>query len=115
MGETAVATRSQLGATAVELLQRLIRIDTTNPPGREREAQEMLRDELAAAGFECELIGRAPERSTLVAGLGGDVAGPPLCLLGHPDTLPADPSEWSRDPWCGDVVDGEVWGRGALD
>jgi acetylornithine deacetylase/succinyl-diaminopimelate desuccinylase-like protein len=115
MGEAAVATRSQLGATAVELLQRLIRIDTTNPPGRERAAQEMLRDELGGVGFECELVGRAPERPNLVARLGGDAAGPTLCLLGHSDTVLADPAEWSRDPWCGDVVDGEVWGRGALD
>jgi acetylornithine deacetylase/succinyl-diaminopimelate desuccinylase-like protein len=115
MGEAAVATRSQLGATAVELLQRLIRIDTTNPPGREREAQEMLRDELARAGFECVLVGREPERPNLVARLGGEAVGPTLCLLGHSDTVPADPSEWSRDPWCGDVADGEVWGRGALD
>jgi acetylornithine deacetylase/succinyl-diaminopimelate desuccinylase-like protein len=113
--EVALATRSQLGASAVELLQRLIRIDTSNPPGREREAQEMLRDVLAGAGFECDLAARDPERPNLVARLSGEAEGPTLCLLGHVDTVPADPSEWSRDPWSGDLVDGEVWGRGALD
>jgi acetylornithine deacetylase/succinyl-diaminopimelate desuccinylase-like protein len=113
--EVAVATRSDLGASVVELLQRLIRIDTSNPPGREREVQEVLRDLLAGAGFECELAGPDPERPNLVARLGGEAEGPVLCLLGHADTVPADASEWSRDPWSGDVLNGEVWGRGALD
>jgi acetylornithine deacetylase/succinyl-diaminopimelate desuccinylase-like protein len=113
--EAAVATRSGLGASAVELLQRLIRIDTSNPPGAEREAQELLREVLAEAGFECELPAREPERPNLVARLRGESDGPVLCLLGHVDTVPAEPSEWSRDPWSGDLVDGEVWGRGALD
>ena len=115
MGEAAVATGSQLGAEAVELLQRLIRIDTSNPPGAERPAQEMLRDVLSEAGFDCELVGRTPERPNLVARLRGDAEGPTLCLLGHADTVPADASEWSRNPWSGEVADGEVWGRGALD
>jgi acetylornithine deacetylase/succinyl-diaminopimelate desuccinylase-like protein len=115
MGEAAVDTRSQLGAATVELLQRLIRIDTSNPPGAERPAQEMLRDVLTDAGFECELAGREPDRPNLVARLRGDAEGPVLCLLGHADTVPADASEWERGPWSGDLADGEVWGRGALD
>jgi acetylornithine deacetylase/succinyl-diaminopimelate desuccinylase-like protein len=113
--EAAVATRSELGASAVELLRRLIRIDTSNPPGSEREAQEMLHAVLAEAGFDCELPARVPERPNLVARLRGEGEGPVLCLLGHADTVPADPSEWSRDPWSGDLASGEVWGRGALD
>jgi len=113
--EPALATRTELGAAAVELLARLIQIDTSNPPGREQPVQELLRDMLAGAGFECELVGVEPERPNLVARLRGDAEGPTLCLLGHADTVPAEASEWSRDPWCGDVVDGEVWGRGALD
>ncbi|HWG55503.1 MAG TPA: M20/M25/M40 family metallo-hydrolase, partial [Gaiellaceae bacterium] len=60
------------------------------------------------------LLGRTPERMNLVARLrGGD--GPALCFLSHTDTVVADPNEWARDPWSGDVVDGWVWGRGALD
>jgi acetylornithine deacetylase/succinyl-diaminopimelate desuccinylase-like protein len=115
MGEVATATGPQLGAAAVELLQRLIRIDTSNPPGAERPVQELLREVLAKAGFECELVGAVDERPNLVARLRGAADGPTLCLLGHADTVPADASEWSRDPWSGDVADGEVWGRGALD
>jgi acetylornithine deacetylase/succinyl-diaminopimelate desuccinylase-like protein len=115
MGEVALASRSQLGSAAVELLRDLIRIDTSNPPGAERPAQEMLRDVLSRAGFECELAGTSPERPNLVARLRGEGDGPTLCLLGHADTVPADASEWARGPWSGDVVDGEVWGRGALD
>ena len=56
-----------------------------------------------------------PGRPNLVARLRGDTSGPTLCLLGHADTVPADPSEWSFDPWAGDIVDGEVRGRGRQD
>ncbi|MHB8642584.1 MAG: M20/M25/M40 family metallo-hydrolase [Gaiellaceae bacterium] len=98
----------------VELLQRLLRLDTTNPPGNETVAAELLRDYLEAAGVECELYARTPERANLVARLrGGD--GPALALLSHTDVVLADPIEWQRDPFGGELVDGEVWGRGALD
>jgi acetylornithine deacetylase/succinyl-diaminopimelate desuccinylase-like protein len=112
---TAIEADPGLGAEAVDLLQRLIRIDTTNPPGNEREAQELLAAELGDAGFDCELLGAEPERPNLLARLRGDADGPTLCLLGHADTVPADPDEWTRDPWGGDLADGEVWGRGAQD
>jgi acetylornithine deacetylase/succinyl-diaminopimelate desuccinylase-like protein len=103
------------GKRPVELLQRLIRFDTVNPPGNERAAQEFLAEVLTAAGFDCELLGRTAERPNLVARLDGSKPGPTLCLLSHVDTVLATPSEWSRDPWSGDVADGFVWGRGALD
>ena len=99
----------------VELLQRLIRFNTVNPPGNERAAQEFLAGVLSAAGFDCELLGRTAERPNLVARLDGDAAGPTLCLLSHVDTVLATPSEWSHDPWSGELADGSVWGRGALD
>ena len=74
----------------------------------------MLRDYLAADGIPCELVGRTPDRLNLVARLkGGD--GPTIALLAHTDTVRADAEEWSRDPWSGDLVEGEIWGRGALD
>ena len=96
------------------LLQRLIRVDTTNPPGNETAAAELLRDYLEPAGLECELHARIPERANLVARLrGGD--GPTLALLSHIDVVLADPKEWERDPFGGELVGGEVWGRGALD
>ncbi len=96
------------------LLQALIRIDTVNPPGNERHAAEALQAYLARNGVTGELLARVPERANLVARIpGGD--GPSLLLMAHTDTVLADPGEWGRDPWSGDLVDGEVWGRGALD
>src|SRR3954447_19917485 len=97
------------------LLQELIRFDTVNPPGNERAAQEHLATTLRDAGFEVELLGRTEERPNLVARLGGNAEGPTLCLLSHVDTVYATAGEWSHDPWSGDVEDGYIWGRGALD
>jgi acetylornithine deacetylase/succinyl-diaminopimelate desuccinylase-like protein len=96
------------------LLQALLRLDTVNPPGNETTAAELIRDYLAENGVECELYAREPHRANLVARIKGG-AGPSLGFLAHTDTVLADPTEWTRDPWSGDVVDGEVWGRGALD
>jgi Acetylornithine deacetylase/Succinyl-diaminopimelate desuccinylase and related deacylases len=97
-----------------DLLQRLIRVDTTNPPGNETAAAELLRGYLEPAGVECELIARVPERANFIARLrGGD--GPTLALLSHTDVVFADAQEWERAPFGGELVDGEVWGRGALD
>ena len=109
------ATSGRPGADVVSLLGELIRHDTSNPPGAEREPQEMLAALLSDAGFECELAAREPERPNLIARLRGTGPGQTLCLLGHVDTVLADREEWSFDPWSGDVVDGEVRGRGALD
>ena len=99
----------------VTLLQELIRLDTTNPPGNETQAAELLRAYLEAAGIECELYARTPERANLVARLRGTGDGPSLALLSHTDVVLADPGEWQRGPFSGDLVDDEVWGRGALD
>jgi acetylornithine deacetylase/succinyl-diaminopimelate desuccinylase-like protein len=100
---------------ATELLRQLIRFNTVNPPGDERVAQEHLAGELRAAGFEVELLGATPARPNLVARLRGRSDGPRLCYLGHVDTVLATPSEWQVDPWSGELRDGCVWGRGALD
>ncbi|HYM54194.1 MAG TPA: M20/M25/M40 family metallo-hydrolase, partial [Solirubrobacteraceae bacterium] len=111
---------ADLAAEAQELLQTLVRFNTVNPPGNERPAQEYLADHLARAGFRCELLGAEPGRPNLVARLSpedgaGAGDGPTLCYLGHVDTVLADPADWTRDPWSGDVADGFLWGRGALD
>jgi acetylornithine deacetylase/succinyl-diaminopimelate desuccinylase-like protein len=113
--EAEAAAPSALGSEAVELLRRLIAFNTVNPPGAELAAQEHLEVLLAAAGFECELLGARPERPNLVARLRGAADGPTLCYLGHVDTVLAEPAEWRHDPWSGALVDGCVWGRGALD
>ncbi len=109
---------------AEELLSRLIRFDTVNPPGNERPAQEYLAEHLGEAGFHCELLGAEPGRPNLIARLRPDGApaadepagdGPTLCYLGHVDTVLAKAEEWTHDPWSGEVIDGFLWGRGALD
>jgi acetylornithine deacetylase/succinyl-diaminopimelate desuccinylase-like protein len=100
---------------ATALLQDLVRHDTVNPPGNERAVQELLAGLLQDAGFEVTLTGRTDPRPNLVARLRGRSPGPVLCLLSHVDTVYATPSEWTRDPWSGDVADGFLWGRGALD
>jgi acetylornithine deacetylase/succinyl-diaminopimelate desuccinylase-like protein len=108
----------ELEGRATRLLQRLIQFDTVNPPGNEEPCQEYLRGMLEEAGFTVELLAALPGRPNLVARLaapsGAD--GPTLCLLGHVDTVLANPGEWQVDPWSGELRDdGCIWGRGALD
>jgi acetylornithine deacetylase/succinyl-diaminopimelate desuccinylase-like protein len=110
-----VPERAALERRTTELLQQLIRFNTVNPPGNEAAAQEWLRGLLEAAGFQCELLAAVEGRPNLVARLRAPSDGAALCLLGHVDTVLADPSEWSVDPWSGELRDGCVWGRGALD
>jgi acetylornithine deacetylase/succinyl-diaminopimelate desuccinylase-like protein len=100
---------------AVEVLQHLVRIDTSNPPGNERPAQEYLASRLEPAGFEVDVVGDDPQRPNLTARLRGRADGPVLGLLSHVDTVIADPAGWRHDPWSGALAEGCVWGRGALD
>ena len=111
---TAVAPQG-LGPRAVDLLGRLIQTNTVNPPGDEGPIQDFLQETLTAAGFECEQLSAEPGRPNLLARLRGEGDGPTLTFLGHVDTVRADPEEWTFDPWAGDVADGWVRGRGALD
>jgi acetylornithine deacetylase/succinyl-diaminopimelate desuccinylase-like protein len=114
-GTAASLAPEGLGSDAVELLRKLIRFNTVNPPGNEEEAQVFLRDQLAEAGFECDLLAAEEGRPNLVARLRGESEGPNLAMICHVDTVPADPGDWTRDPWGGDLHDDYVWGRGALD
>ena len=107
--------RAALESRTTELLQRLIRFDTVNPPGNEGPAQQWLKGLLEEAGLDCVLLEAVPGRPNLVARLRGAGDGPALCLLGHVDTVPADPADWQVDPWAGELRDGCVWGRGAKD
>jgi acetylornithine deacetylase/succinyl-diaminopimelate desuccinylase-like protein len=107
-----------VGSTEPEvakLVRRLIKLDTTNPPGNETLAAELLRDYLEAAGVECRLYARVPERANLVARIPGRGSGPTLALLSHTDVVLAEASTWERDPFGGELVGNEIWGRGALD
>jgi acetylornithine deacetylase/succinyl-diaminopimelate desuccinylase-like protein len=105
----------ELERRSVELLQRLIRFNTVNPPGNERVAQEWLKELLEGAGFDVELVGAQEERPNLIATMAGRSDGPVLTLLGHVDTVLADAKDWTVDPWSGELRDGCVWGRGAFD
>jgi len=105
-----------LGQEAVALTRDLIRIDTSNPPGNETAAAELLRDYLVRHGVECELIARVPGRANLVARIRGSGGGPSLALTGHTDVVPADARDWQRPPFGGEIDDdGYLWGRGAID
>jgi acetylornithine deacetylase/succinyl-diaminopimelate desuccinylase-like protein len=114
-GPLASGVMVELQQETTDVLRRLIRFDTVNPPGNERPAQEYLAALLLDAGFEVELLGRTEERPNLVARLRGAGDGPTLCLLSHVDTVLAHAGEWRHGPWSGDVADGFLWGRGALD
>ncbi|HEX8068280.1 MAG TPA: M20/M25/M40 family metallo-hydrolase [Thermoleophilaceae bacterium] len=107
--------RDELERRTVDLLRTLIGFNTVNPPGAEAAVQDHLRGLLEGAGFECELLEAVPGRPNLVARLRGRSDGPRLAYLGHADTVLADPSDWSVDPWSGELRDGQVWGRGAVD
>jgi acetylornithine deacetylase/succinyl-diaminopimelate desuccinylase-like protein len=108
-------TSPDLQGETTEVLQRLIRFNTVNPPGNERPAIEFLADYLEQAGLRTEVLGATEDRPNLIATLAGTDDGPTLCYLGHVDTVLADPDDWRHDPWSGDVEDGVLWGRGALD
>jgi len=112
-----MAATDALQAETTDVLSRLLQFDTVNPPGAERACQEWLKGYLEEAGLEVELAGADPERPNLVARLPAEdgTGGPALGYLSHVDTVLADPEDWSRDPWSGEVADGFVWGRGAQD
>jgi acetylornithine deacetylase/succinyl-diaminopimelate desuccinylase-like protein len=100
--------------TPVELLQELIRFDTTNPPGAERACVERIGALLSAEGVEWRTYGTTPERPNLVARLPGG-SGPGLVLQGHVDVVTTVNQRWAHPPFGGELIDGWVWGRGALD
>ena len=99
----------------VEMLQRLIRFDTTNPPGNERECVAYISNLLTEAGCDFTVVGSSPDRPNLIARLKGQGTAPPLLLYGHVDVVTTADQTWQYPPFEGRLVDGYVWGRGALD
>ncbi|HEY1687288.1 MAG TPA: M20/M25/M40 family metallo-hydrolase [Solirubrobacteraceae bacterium] len=99
----------------VELLRQLIRFDTTNPPGKEAECVGWIKDLCDAAGLSTRVLAKDPARPNLLVRLPGRGAAPPLLLQGHVDVVTTDGQDWRHDPFGGELIDGEVWGRGALD
>lgn len=99
----------------VALARELIRFNTVNPPGQEQACAEHLGRILEAAGFDIQYQPLAPGRPNLIARIGGSPDKPPLCLSGHTDTVPLGNKPWSFDPFCGELSDGRLLGRGSSD
>jgi acetylornithine deacetylase/succinyl-diaminopimelate desuccinylase-like protein len=101
--------------TAVNLLSEFIRIDTTNPPGNEEDAALFLDGYFDKAGIPTEIFHVAPKRANLLARIPGKNKGKPVVLLSHIDVVPAKAEEWEVPPFSGEVRDGFIYGRGAID
>lgn len=114
-GSEATTMDAQLGDDAVHHLAQLIRIDTTNPPGNETPAAEYLADLFVKAGLAPTLIGAEPTRKNVIARLTGDGSKPPLLLAAHLDVVPHEPERWTHGAFSGEIHDGYLWGRGAID
>jgi acetylornithine deacetylase/succinyl-diaminopimelate desuccinylase-like protein len=112
----AATDENVLRSEATTLLRELIRIDTSNPPGRETQAAHLLKLYLEGSGVSCELVARDPERANLIARIPGTGEGPSLALMGHTDVVPAEAKGWQHPPFAGHLdSEGFVWGRGAVD
>lgn len=99
----------------VELLRELLQFDTTNPPGNEAACIAHVRRLVEEAGAETRTLARDDARPNLIARLAGAGEAPPLLLYGHVDVVPTEGQRWTRPPFAAEIVDGVLWGRGALD
>jgi acetylornithine deacetylase/succinyl-diaminopimelate desuccinylase-like protein len=100
----------------IKILQELIRIDTTNPPGNETKAAEWIQSYLSKEGIDAEVIESAPGRGNVISRLKGSSGGPSLLLLSHIDVVPSqDVEKWEVPPFSGDLKERFIWGRGAVD
>lgn len=100
---------------AASHLQALIRFNTVNPPGNETPAAAYLASVLQREGIEAQVVESAPGRGNLVARIRGEGRARPLLLMAHSDVVGVEADKWSRDPFGGEIADGKVWGRGAVD
>jgi acetylornithine deacetylase/succinyl-diaminopimelate desuccinylase-like protein len=106
----------KLTQEATALLSQYIRIDTTNPPGNELGAARMLRERFLADGIPATVWEPAPGRGVVAARLRGTGKHTKaIVLLSHMDVVPANPKQWQVPPFSGEVRDGDIWGRGAID
>lgn len=115
-GQAPTADLAQIGERTVELLQEYLRIDTVNPPGNEIRAARFLARVLEREGIDYEVFEASPGRANVVARLRGDGSlGGGIVLLNHTDVVPADERFWSTPPFAGEIVNGQIVGRGAVD
>ncbi|MDH3224407.1 MAG: M20/M25/M40 family metallo-hydrolase [Gemmatimonadota bacterium] len=103
------------GNEAVEILQALIRIDTSNPPGNETLVAQYVEDLLAEEGIQGEIYALDPDRGNLVARLEGNGSKDPILILAHSDVVGVEPELWTGDAFSGEIQDDYVYGRGATD
>jgi acetylornithine deacetylase/succinyl-diaminopimelate desuccinylase-like protein len=115
MRTVAITNSSQTMPQPAELLQRLIRFDTTNPPGNEGGCVGYIRTLLDETGIETTILAADPDRPCLIARLPGQGRAAPLLLYGHVDVVTAEDQAWNHPPFGGELIDGYVWGRGTLD
>ncbi len=108
-------TKSNMHERPVGILQRLIQFNTTNPPGNEAACINYIRELLNDAGIESTLIAKDPHRPNLIARIPGEGKVPPLLMYGHVDVVTTENQPWQHPPFEGKLIDGYVWGRGALD
>lgn len=99
----------------IDLLRGLLQIDTTNPPGNEGPAAELLESYLSEAGLETYVHKSSEGRPSILARIEGPTDVPALVLVSHTDVVAVERGSWSRDPFGGQEADGCIWGRGALD
>jgi acetylornithine deacetylase/succinyl-diaminopimelate desuccinylase-like protein len=104
-----------MAVDSAELLRALIRFNTTNPPGDEAACIAWVKELCDGAGLETRIVAKDPGRPNLLARLSGRGDAPPLLLQGHVDVVTTAGQQWRHDPFGGELVDGEIWGRGALD
>ena len=105
----------EVGEEATQVLSEYIQVDTTNPKGNETRGAEFLGKILEKEGIEYEIHESSENRGNLIARLNGDGTEKPICLLSHIDVVTAEPEKWEKDPLSGEIEDGYIWGRGALD
>lgn len=102
-------------AETIEHFVRLIRFDTSNPPGNETVAAEYLKKILDAAGIETRMLIAEPDRANLLARIRGNGSKKPILIMGHTDVVGVQREKWTFDPFSGDRKNGYVFGRGTLD
>ena len=106
---------AQVEAETMQHFQALLRMDTSDPPGTEREAAEYLKQVLEKEGIAVEMFAIEPHRPNLVARLKGNGSKRPLLIMGHTDVVNVDPTKWTHPPFSATRADGYVYGRGAVD
>ncbi|MDQ3656786.1 MAG: M20/M25/M40 family metallo-hydrolase [Chloroflexota bacterium] len=105
-----------IGDAAIEYLAALVRLDTTSPPGNERQATDYIVAVLATEGIEATVVESEPTRANLVARLKAEnPTGRPVMLMGHTDVVAVERDKWEHDPFGSEIIDGFMWGRGTLD